>query len=84
MTFFLTVSILMAPFAVAAAIAWIAHRSAGLRVGLDQFRVSAPMRGRLCSESSDAPRMAHELDAIRTRFEQQPAWPTSGAVGERR
>ena len=26
----------------------------------------------------------HELDAIRTRFERQPAWPASGALGERR
>jgi hypothetical protein len=84
MTVLLTFSILMAPFVVAAVMAWAAHRADGLRVGLDQFRVSAPMRGRLSGDSSDAPRMEHELDAIRTRFEQQPAWPMSGALGERR
>jgi hypothetical protein len=84
MTVLLTISILMAPFVVAAVMAWAAHRTAGLRMGLDQFRVSAPMRGRLSGDISDAPRMEHELDAIRTRFEQQPAWPMSGALGERR
>ena len=84
MTVVLTFSILIAPFAVAAAIAWGARRSDGLRTGLDQFRVSAPMRGRLSGANSDAPRMAHELDAIRTRFEQQPFWPVSGGLGERR
>ena len=84
MSVVLTFLILMAPFATAAVMAWAAHRTDGLRVGLDQFRVSAPMRGRLSAEGSDAPRMEHELDAIRTRFEQQPAWPMSGALGERR
>jgi hypothetical protein len=66
------------------AMAWTAQRSHTLRIGLDQFRVSAPMRGRLSGDDVDAPRMEHELDAIRTRFEAQPAWPTSGALGERR
>jgi hypothetical protein len=67
-------SILMAPFVVAVALGWAAHRSHGIRRG----------RGRLSGDSSDALRMEHELDAIRTRFERQPAWPTSGALGERR
>ena len=84
MTFLLTLSILIAPFLAASVFAWIAHRSDGLRMGLDQFRVSAPMRGRLSPDSSDVSRMARELDAIRTRFEQQPSWPASGALGERR
>jgi hypothetical protein len=84
MTVLITLSILMAPFVVAVVLGWAAHRSAGLRVNVDQFRVSAPMRGRLSADSSDAPRMQHELDAIRTRFERQPAWPRSGALGERR
>ena len=84
MTVLLTLSILISPFAVAAALAWAAHRSRGLRIGLDQFRVSAPMRGRLSGDTSDMPRMAHELDAIRTRFERQPVWPQSGVLGERR
>ena len=67
-------SILMAPFVVAVALGWAAHRSDGFGGG----------RGRLSGDSSDALRMEHELDAIRTRFERQPAWPTSGALGERR
>ncbi len=67
-------SILMAPFVVAVALSWTAHRSDGIRGG----------RGRLSGDSSDAIRVEHELDAIRTRFEPQPAWPTSGVLGERR
>jgi hypothetical protein len=63
-------SILLAPFVVAAALGWAAHRSDGIR--------------RLSGEGTDARRTQHELDAIRTRFERQPAWPTSGALGERR
>lgn len=69
-------SILLAPFVVAAALGWAAHRSDGIRVGRDQFRVSG--------EGSDALRTEHELDAIRTRFERRPARPTSGPLGERR
>jgi hypothetical protein len=84
MTVLLTISILMSPFVAAAVFAWAAHRSDGLRVGLNQFRVSAPMRGQLSGDRFDDPRMQHDLDAIRTRFEQQPAWPMSGALGERR
>jgi hypothetical protein len=84
MTVLLTLLMLLAPFAVAMALAWAAKRSHSLRFGLDQFRVAAPMRGRLSGDGVDAPRMAHELDAIRTRFEAQPAWPMSGALGERR
>jgi hypothetical protein len=71
MTVLLTFFILMAPFIVAAVMAWAAHRPGGLRAWLS-------------GDSFDAPRMEHELDAIRTRFEQQPAWPMSGALGERR
>ena len=84
MTVLITLSILMAPFMVAVALGWAAHRSAEWRVNVDQFRVSAPMRGRLSADSSDVPRMQQELEAIRTRFERQPAWPRSGALGERR
>lgn len=32
----------------------------------------------------DAPRVAHDLAAIRTRFEHSPAWPSAGVAGERR
>jgi hypothetical protein len=84
MSVVLALSVMLAPFAVAAVVAWLAHRSVGMRIGLAQFSLSAPMRGRLSTDGADANRLDHELDAIRTRFEQQPAWPVSGALGERR
>jgi hypothetical protein len=59
--------ILMAPFVVAVVLGWAAHRSNALRLGLGQFRVSAPMRGRLSGDGADAVRTERELDAIRTR-----------------
>jgi hypothetical protein len=65
----ISLSILTAPFVVAVALGWVTHRSDGLRPGL--------------RDSSDAVRMQHELEAIRTRFERQPGL-ASGAVGERR
>ena len=88
MTTALTFLILIAPFAVAAVLSWAAHRSDSLRIRFDQFRWSAPMMGRLYSadpaDDRDGFRIAHDVDAIRTRFEQQPFWPASGALGERR
>jgi hypothetical protein len=84
MTVLLTLSILLTPVAVAVAVAWAAHHSRTLRFRRDQFQVFAPMRGRLMGDGVDVPRLAHEVDAIRTRFEAQPAWPMSGALGERR
>ena len=33
---------------------------------------------------ADARRVRHDLDTVRTRFERQPVWPSSGALGERR
>ena len=84
----LAILIMSAPFALAAALGWAAHRSGVLRLHLDQFRVSAPMMGRLFvdtwADDRDFHRVTHDVDAIRTRFEQHPAWPASGAVGERR
>jgi hypothetical protein len=84
MTVALIVLILIAPFAVAAALSWAAHRSGALRFHLDQFRLSAPMVGRLFNEDRDLYRVAHDLDAVRTRFERHPVWPSSGVLGERR
>jgi hypothetical protein len=75
------------PFALAAVLIWTAHRTGVLRWDLDQFRVWAPMAGRFDSHRDwdrDASRVQHDIDAIRTRFEQQPAWPAPGALGERR
>lgn len=68
MAVLLTLSILLAPIVVAVALAWAVHRSDPLPI-----RMSAPMRRRLSGDNSDAMRLEHELDAIRTRFE-----PTSG------
>ena len=70
MTTALTFLILIAPFAVAAALSWAAHRSDSLRIRFDQFRWSAPMIGRLFEDDRDGFRVAHDVDAIRTRFEQ--------------
>jgi len=69
----LTFLILSAPFAVAALISWATHRG-------------RPMREYLAGVADDPDwyRVQHDADAARTRFEQSPAWPMSGAAGERR
>lgn len=84
MTTALIFLILAAPFVVAAVLSWSAHRSDALRIRYGQFRWSGPMVGRLFEDDRDGFRVAHDVDAIRTRFEKQPFWPTSGATGERR
>jgi hypothetical protein len=84
MTTALTFLILISPFAVAALLTWAAHRSDTLRIRFDQFRWSGPMTGRLFEDDRDGFRIAHDVEAIRSRFEQQPFWPASGAIGERR
>lgn len=87
MSIVLTVLVLSAPFALAAALSWAAHRSDSFRFRIDQFRFSAPMVGRLFDESTndrDNLRVNHDLDAIRSRFEDHPSWPVSGVLGERR
>lgn len=75
--------ILIAPFALVALLARAAHRSGSLRLHVDQFRWAAPMAGRLF-EDRDSHRVQHDLDAVRTRFEEHPSWPASSASGERR
>jgi hypothetical protein len=79
-------ALLLAPFGVVAAIAAVAHRDGTLRLHPGQFRVSAPLVGHLFDDGRDADqrRISHDLDAVRTRFEQHPAWPSSGVLGERR
>lgn len=84
MTVALIALVLISPVLLGAALALTAHRSGVLRWNLDQFRVSAPMLGRLFEDDRDLHRAAHDLDAVRTRFEEHPRWPSSGAVGERR
>ncbi|BBY81653.1 hypothetical protein H7I53_08530 [Mycolicibacterium pulveris] len=51
---------------------WMAMLTAGRAYGSDP------------ADDRDALRVQHDLDAVRTRFEQQPVWPGSGALGERR
>ena len=65
--------ILAAPFAIAALLSWASHRS-------------HPARNHLSSTSDDRDwyRVEHDAEAARTRFEKSPAWPASGATGERR
>ncbi|CAN5651525.1 hypothetical protein BH10ACT9_BH10ACT9_26540 [soil metagenome] len=84
LTYLLLIAVLLAPFAVIGFIARQAHRDGHLHWHLDQFRISAPMWGRLFEDDADMRRIGHDLDAVRTRFEQHPSWPESGAVGERR
>ncbi|HEX7827501.1 MAG TPA: hypothetical protein VF477_21545 [Mycobacterium sp.] len=71
MSVILTFLILIAPFALAAALSWAAHRG-------------QPMRTYLAGVSEDDYRVEHDMDAVRTRFERNPMWPASGAMGERR
>ncbi|MBX7431286.1 hypothetical protein JDV09_04050 [Mycobacterium sp. Y57] len=65
----LTFLILATAFAVAALLSWATGRN-----------------GSQPADPSDRDdlRVAHDLDAVRTRFEQQPTWPQSRAGGERR
>jgi hypothetical protein len=84
MTSALTFLILISPFAVAAALMWAAHSTGSLRLRLDQFRMAGPMSGRYFEDDRDTFRVEHDIDAVRTRFEQQPFWPTSGAMSEGR
>lgn len=83
MTTALAILILLAPFALAAFLSWTANRSGSLRLHIGQFRWAAPMTGRLFDDR-DSYRVHHDLDAIRTRFEEHPTWPVSNASGERR
>ena len=90
LTFLLLIVVLLAPFAMVATLASRAHRGGYLRWHLDQFRFAAPMAGRVFGDEpdpfndADLRRSAHEIEAIRSRFEEHPAWPRSGALGERR
>lgn len=84
MSTLLALLVLVSPVAVATALAWAASRSGHLRLHRDQFRMAAPMAGRVFEDDRDLLRLEHDLDAIRTRFERHPVWPSSGAVGERR
>jgi hypothetical protein len=65
--------ILAAPFAIAALLSWGSHRA-------------QPARNYLAGVADDRDwyRIEHDADAARTRFENAPAWPASGATGERR
>lgn len=74
--------ILFSPFALAPALCWAAHRCGALRVHLDQFRWAAPMAG--LNPDRDRDREQHDLNAIRTRFEEHPSWPAASASSERR
>lgn len=42
------------------------------------------MTGRYFEDDRDAFRIGHDADAVRTRFEQQPFWPSSGSLSEGR
>ena len=73
MNVILTFLILLAPFAVAALFSWASHRSNPMRTYLAGV-----------ADDPDRYRIQHDADAARTRFENSPAWPVSGVLGERR
>lgn len=73
MDIFLTLVILAAPFTAAALLSWWSHR-----------RHVAAIHPRGLPDDPDWSRVAHDADAVRTRFEHHPSWPTPGARGERR
>jgi hypothetical protein len=85
-TFLLLTVVLLAPFGVFAAIASVSHRDGTLPLNAGQFRVGAPLVGRLYDDGYDADtsRVEHDIDAVRTRFEKHPVWPSPGVLGERR
>ncbi|KHO17993.1 hypothetical protein [Mycolicibacterium setense] len=80
MTVALALIILISPFAVAAAVSWAARRSNVLRFRLDLFELPFSVN----HPDYDTYRAGHDLDAIRSRFEHQPSWPSAGVLGERR
>lgn len=84
MTVALAILILLAPFALAVTLGWVANRSHILRLHVDQFRVPTSAWDRLFDTDPDTARIDHDVAAIRSRFEQAPAWPSSGVLGERR
>ncbi|AGM27127.1 Uncharacterised protein [Mycobacteroides abscessus] len=59
--------VMLAPFALAIALSWIARRNKTFRIHLDHFRIAAPMGGTF-AEDRDLERQRHELEAIRTRY----------------
>lgn len=73
MTVALALVILALPFAVAVAVSWAAHRDGTLRFLPDLF-----------TADYESYRAGQDLDAIRTRFERHPTWPSPGVSGERR
>ena len=78
--------VLLAPFGVVAAIAAVSHRDGTLRLHGARFMLAAPLVGRLYHnvDDADARRVEHDLEAVRTRFENHPVWPSPGVLGERR
>ncbi|WP_167097247.1 hypothetical protein [Mycobacterium sp. DL592] len=75
--------LLLAPFGIVAA---VSHRDGTAGLHRTNFMVAAPLVGRLYrdDDDADARRIAHDLSAIRTRFEEHPVWPSPGVLGERR
>ncbi|WP_328361722.1 hypothetical protein OG976_10860 [Mycobacterium sp. NBC_00419] len=84
--FLLLTVLLLAPFGIIAAVAVVSHRDGTLGWHGADFMVAAPLVGRLYHDDhdADARRINHDLDAIRTRFEEHPVWPSPGVLGERR
>ena len=71
----LIIAILSAPFILSVVLIRAARRCGPQRIGLDQFTVAAPLAGRLFgtdgADDRDLLRVAHDVDAIRTRAESE-------------
>lgn len=83
-SFLLLAFVLLAPFGLIAALTRSTHRQGYRRFHRDQFRFAAPLSGPIFADDADLRRIDHDVDAIRTRFEQFPTWPDAGVRGERR
>ena len=83
-SFLVLAFVLLAPFGLVAALARGAHGHGYPWLHRDQFRFAAPLAGPIFADDADLRRIDHDVDAIRSRFEQSPTWPDAGVRGERR
>ncbi|WP_099022344.1 hypothetical protein [Mycolicibacterium palauense] len=77
-------AVLLTPIGLVAALTLRSRRRGRLRRPTRRFRFAVPAVSQLPGDDPDIRRVSHDVDAIRTRFENQPVWPHPGSRGERR
>lgn len=77
-------AVLLTSFGLVAALTLRSRRRGRLRRPARRFRFAVPTVGPLPGDDPDVRRVSHDVDAIRTRFENRPVWPHPGSRGERR